>query len=86
MEWLKVVGIITQKGANGAAVAIAVKLLVIDADLGTQLGVETALIGAILLSVGAILEYLMWRDTTNVLSSLNRKTQDAFLAHLAKNR
>lgn len=84
MDWLKAVGIVTQKGANGAAVAIGVKLLVLDADLQTETGVQVALIGALLLGVGAIIEYLMWRDTTNILAALNRKNQEALIAHLSK--
>lgn len=82
MDWLKFVGILTQKGANAAAIAISVKLILIDADLKTEIGIKVAFIGAFLLAVGAIIEYLMWRDTTNVLAGLNKRSQEALLQHL----
>jgi hypothetical protein len=86
MDWLNVVGILTQKGANAAVIAISVKLIIIDADLKTEIGIKVAFIGAFLLAVGAIIEYLMWRDTANLLAGLNKRTQDILLDHLCQKK
>jgi len=84
MDWVKGLSYLVQKGFNGAAGYVGLKLTVLDANVTTYPGVAAVGIGAALLSVVAIIEYLVWRDTALMLERGSKKFSDAWLEFLKK--
>jgi len=85
-DWLKQAQFFIQKGFGFAVGLIGLKLLLADAKLDTNQGLFVATLGAILLSVAAAIEYLVWRDTTYVLDKKAQKSLGDLAKHLADGR
>lgn len=85
-DWIKAIAFIAQKGFGVASGLVGLKLLLVDAKLSTPDGLAVATIGAVLLGVAAVIEYLVWRETTHVLDKRATKQLEELGKHLAEGR
>jgi len=86
MDPLKIVSYVVQKGFNATVGFVGLKLAVFDVDTTTGHGILALAIGAVLLIVAALIEYLVWRDTAFLLERLSKKMTDSLLTHLIAGR
>jgi hypothetical protein len=85
-EWIKTLAFIVQKGFGVATGFVGLKLLLFEAKFDTQEGLLVAAIGAVLLCVASVIEYLVWRETAHILDKQATKQLTVLGTHLAQGR